>query len=106
MLLKLGECCLEEINIFVDFFFLSFIKALALVRGFAGDLGREIAEEFCHFDEVSTWFPIFPTDFGKRVGSGIKEGKEKESFDMLFLKSNLRIVGSFFPIFVYLFDFI
>lgn len=31
MLLELAECCLEEVDIFINFFLLAFIEALALI---------------------------------------------------------------------------
>jgi hypothetical protein len=81
--LELAECCLEEVDIFINFFLLAFVEALALIWGLVGSLGGDIAEILGHFDEIAAGFPIFPTDFGKREGGGIEEGEKEESFDML-----------------------
>lgn len=35
--LDFGEGCFEEVEVFVDFFLLAFVVALALVGGLAGD---------------------------------------------------------------------
>lgn len=69
--LEFDEGCLEEVNVFVDFFLLAFIVALALVGGLVGDFGGDIAQKLGHFAEISRWLPVLPTDFHKREGGRI-----------------------------------
>lgn len=102
-LFQLAECCLEEVDIFINFLLLAFIKALALIRGLIWNLGRDIAEILGHFDEIAIRFPIFPTDFGEGEGGGIDKGEKKESLDMFWQKPSQRIKQSLLSIFLYFF---
>lgn len=102
-LLELEEGCLEEVEVGVDFLLLALVEALALFSGFGGELGF-LADEFGHFEEVATGFPIFPADFGVGELGGVMEGKQEEPLLVALGEPPLGVVDLLLPLLALLGD--
>lgn len=102
-LFELEEGSLEEVKVLVDFLLLALVEALALFSGFGGEVGF-LADEFGHFEEVATGFPIFPADFGVGELGGVMEGKQEESLLVALGEPSLGIVHLLLPLLALLGD--
>jgi hypothetical protein len=102
-LFELEEGGLEEVHVRVNFLLLALVEALALFSGFGGETGF-LADELGHFEEIATWFPIFPADFGVGELGGVMEGKEEESLLVALGEPALRVVDLLLPLLALLGD--
>jgi len=94
---------LEQIHVGVDVLLLALVEALALFCGFEGERGI-LVDEFSHFEEVATGFPIVPTDFGIGELCGVIEGKEVEPLLVALGEPYLGVVDLLLPLLAYLGD--
>jgi hypothetical protein len=69
-----------------------------LLSGLVGGGEADVAQEFCHLDEIASRLPVFPADFAEGEAGGVIEGKEEEPPPVLLEEPALRVESPLLPL--------